>query len=172
MFYKELPSCPNFIDIETQLSYERKAIIERNNLFKDETCVRSLDDALIILNSLDEIVTPLYEIFKEHHSLIDFFDKEYSSFNLLIAGESILDLIFLDDCLISEKEMFFFGQDGGINHEILKIHKDSILSFIQTKERLHLETQEIIKLKQLENKKVSNLDCKCYKCSKVLIASI
>lgn len=165
MAIKELTTLPNFDEILRQLETERKTVIKINNFSEEEGYVRPLDDAKIILEFLRDTFSPMWETFKEYPSLLKFFSDEYVSFNSLIQRENILDLIFLDDCLIPEKEMFFFGQDGGITPKILDIHRAGFHRWLNDKKEKHELTQKFIKEDDVFSTKLSELKCQCTKCS-------
>ncbi len=164
MSLKELHPLPDFNEIKRQLESERKTIVQVNNFSDDESYVRSTADAEIILDFLTELVTPLWQIFKESPSLLKVFKSEYTSFNELVLRESILDLIFIDDCLIPDKEMFYFGQDGGINDKVLAIHRKAIVDWTKKIKTKHDENQKLILETDISEMKISELSCHCVKC--------
>ncbi len=165
MAIKELLPLVDFEELRRDLETERKTVIKVNNFSEEDGYVRSLEDAEIILNFLKELITPIWEVFDEYPSLIKFFTSDYTPFNALITRENILDLTFLDDCIIPEKEMFFFGQDGGINSKILDIHKAGFHRWIKDKKLAHEQTVELIKSGEVGDLKVSDLKCQCYNCT-------
>lgn len=164
MSLKELQPLPDFSEIKRQIESERKTIIQVNNFSDDESYVRPVADAEIILDFLRDLVTPLWETFKEKPSLLKLFKSEYLPFNDLIKRENILDLIFLDDCLIPDKEMFFFGQDGGINQKILGLHQKSIHDWTNKIVVKHDKTQQIVLETDISDMKIADLSCHCLKC--------
>lgn len=165
MAVKDLIPLVNFDELEQHLDAERKTIIKVNNFSEDESYVRSLEDSKIILDFLKNLVTSLWEIFDKYPSLLNFFQEDYTNFNVFSKRENILDLIFLDDCLLPEKEMFFFGQDGGINTKILDIHIAGFRRWGEDKVKRHEETQTFIKSGDLSEAKVTELKCQCFICT-------
>lgn len=162
---KELSALPDFSEIKGHIETERRTIIKINNFAEEDGYVRSVDDALLILDFLTETITPLWSIFDEHPSLMKFFSDEYTAFNALLQRETVLEIIFLDDCLIPEKEMFFFGQDGGISTKVLDIHKSNFLRWGEAKKLDHEKTQEFIKEGNVFESKITELKCQCVKCT-------
>jgi len=162
---KELSALPDFEEIKGQIETERKSIIKVNNFSEEEGYVRSSEDALLILEFLQETLTPLWTVFEEHPSLMKFFSEEYTAFNALLARETVLEILFLDDCLIPEKEMFFFGQDGGISTKILDIHKSGLIRWVNQKKDNHELTQTFIKDGDIFDSKIAELKCQCVKCT-------
>lgn len=162
---KELSVLPDFNGIKDHIETERKSIIKINNFSEEDGYVRSTSDALLILSFLTETITPLWNLFNEHPTLMKFFSDDYTAFNSLLQRETVLEIIFLDDCLIPEKEMFFFGQDGGISTKILDIHKSNFLRWGEAKREAHEKTQEFIKEGNVFDAKITELKCQCVKCT-------
>ncbi len=165
MSSQEINKLPDFSAIRDNIQNERKTIIKVNNFSDDDSYVRASDDAVIVLDFLDRILTPLWKIFDENPSLVYFFNNDFTNFNLLIKQENILDLIFIDDCLIPEKEAIFFGQDGGLSQNILGIHEKSFYEWGQKTLNNHNETQTFIRSDiDLTQHKIMELKCQCIKC--------
>jgi ATP-dependent RNA helicase SUPV3L1/SUV3 len=165
MGQSEINPLPDFTAIRDQIVQERQTIIKVNNFSDEDAYVRTTDDAILILDFIEETFSPIWTTFKEHPSLAKIFKEEYTPFNRLISRENIVEMIFLDDCLLPEKEMFFFGQDGGINPKILELHKKGFEKWAKDVESKHNETQELIKSGELGDKKSSDLKCQCSKCN-------
>ncbi|OUR93456.1 hypothetical protein A9Q84_18455 [Halobacteriovorax marinus] len=164
MVQSEVPSLVEFDDVKDQLETERKTIIKINNFSDDDEYVRSLEDASIILDFVRDIQKSLHAFFTEFPSLIPLFGKEYIPFYDFLQRDNVLDLIFLDDCLFPEQERYFFGQDGGINLNIMTLHQKALHEWSVQKKDFHLKTQSTI----LENfnleLRLSELDCQCMNC--------
>ena len=162
---KELPALPDFQVIKTFLEAERKTIIRVHELSNDETdYIRESPEALIVLDFIEKIQRELHLFFSEFPSLSGLFQKEFISLNEFFQRDFILDLIFLDDCLFPEKEMFFFGQDGGLNEKVLKLHFESFKNWMAEKKGKHLNTQALIKENFSFELKISQLECQCPDC--------
>lgn len=165
MSSQEINKLPDFSVIRENIENERKTIIKVNNFSDDDSYVRASDDALIVLDFLDAILTPLWKIFDENPSLVYFFNTDFTNFNLLIKQENILDLIFIDDCLIPEKESIFFGQDGGLSQNVLSIHEKSFHEWGKKIVSKHNETQTFVRSDiDLTQHKIGELKCQCIKC--------
>jgi len=162
---KELSVLPDFEEIKVHIETERKTIIKLNNFSEEEGYVRSTEDALLILDFLNKTLSPLWELFEEHPSLMRFFSDDYTAFNALLQRETVLEIIFLDDCLIPEKEMFFFGQDGGISSKVLDIHTSNFIRWGKDKKESHESTQKFIKEGNVFESKIAELKCQCVKCT-------
>ena len=154
-----------FEDIEQFLESERKTILQVNGLSGDNLeYVRTVQDAKVILNFIKDIQTKLYTLFLEYPSLTTSFDKEFLPVQNFFNRGYVLDLCFLDDCLIPEKEMFFFGQDGSISKDILKAHTNSFYQWVTTTEKKHTQLQETIKNNFSLNLKSKDFECDCSYC--------
>lgn len=159
-----IPSLPNFKEIRDLLETERKTIIKVNNFSGDDEYARTEEDAALVLDFVQEAMTHYWELLTKHPSLITLFQNEYMSAKEFFRRDYVLELIFLEDCLFAQKELMLFGQDGGLNPNIFKIHLTGISRWCKDKEDKHEKTQNLI----LENfnfeLKANDLQCQCLKC--------
>lgn len=166
MSQTDIPDLPDFEVISKFIDAERKTIIRVNELRNDdEDYVRDLPEAKKILAFLEELQGNLHTFFKKYPSLISLFNSDYINLSEFFQRDNVLDLIFLDDCIFPEKEMFFFGQDGGLNEKILQIHLDTFDNWMKEKEAKHNTTQELIKNNFSFDLKIASLDCQCHGCN-------
>ncbi|MBK24189.1 MAG: hypothetical protein CME70_09335 [Halobacteriovorax sp.] len=159
-----LPEIPDYAAIRELLESERRAIIKVNKFSEEDEYVRTIADAGLVLDLVEEIQTKLNDFFQKYSSLISKFNKDFISYVEFINRDFILDLIFLDDCLFPEKEMFFFGQDGGLNPEFFKLHIKSMEEWCIETAGLHDRNQSKLKEEFTLELKVSEMDCHCVKC--------
>jgi len=164
MSQNELPELTNYSLIKDHIEVERKTIIKVNAFADEDEYVRSTEDALQILNFVERVQKSLLEYFTKHPTLMSLFTLDYLSFYEFVQRDNILDLIFLDDCLIPEKEAFFFGQDGGISENVLQMHERVFQKWMADKERHHTSTHETLKLNFSLEVKSKDLSCQCVSC--------
>jgi ATP-dependent RNA helicase SUPV3L1/SUV3 len=160
----DFPALPDYASIRNFLETERKSLIKVHSFEKSEDYLRSQEDAEIILNFVEKTQTILWECFKRNPSLVAVFNTEYINFFEFLSRQSIIESIFIDDCLMPEKEIFYFGQDGGIMPAALEIHYATLRKWAEEKEVKHVETQKLIKENFNTDKKVSELACQCVSC--------
>lgn len=160
----DFPALPDYASIRNFLDTERKTLIKVHSFEKSEDYLRSKEDAEIILNFVEKIQTLLWECFKRNPSLVTVFNIEYINFFEFLSRESIIENIFIDDCLMPEKEIFYFGQDGGLTPAALEIHFSVLKKWADEKEHKHLDTQKLIKENFNTEKKSSELTCQCVSC--------
>lgn len=166
MSQNDVPKLPDFDVIKKFIDSERKTIIRVNELRNDEVdFVREGKDASKVLAFVEEVQNELFEFFNEYPSLMSLFSKDFVPLSEFFQRDNVLDIIFLDDCLFPEKEMFFFGQDGGLNENVLKLHKEAIQNWLSEKESKHKTTQSLIKESFSFELKSSALDCQCVACT-------
>jgi ATP-dependent RNA helicase SUPV3L1/SUV3 len=163
--YRDVPSLPEFENIKKLLEVERRTIIKVNGHEETgEDFVRSVEDAQIVLNFLQELQVHLLNFFELYPSLMGLFSNDFLSISEFVQRDYILDICFLDDCLIPEKEMFFFGQDGGLNTNVLDLHLKHFKDWVENKKNFHESTQTFIKEKFDMSVKGNALDCQCVGC--------
>lgn len=160
------PQLAPFDSIRENLEMERRTVIQVNSFTgDDEEFVRSLEDAEVILNFVETVQKALFDLFNEAPSLMTLFHNEFMSVQEFFARSFVIDSIFLDDCLFPEKEMYFYGQDGGISPHILAIHQKSLLAWVEEKRGDHKGTQLYLRESFEIEKKFSELSCQCVTCS-------
>lgn len=160
----DFPALPDYTSIRNFLDTERKTLIKVHSFEKSDDYLRSKEDAEIVLNFVEKIQIYLWECFKRNPSLVAVFNIEYINFFEFLSRESIIENIFIDDCLMPEKEIFYFGQDGGLTPAALEIHYAVLKKWTDDKELKHTDTQKLIKENFNTDKKVSELTCQCVSC--------
>lgn len=162
----DIPQLPDFEVIQKFIDAERKTIIRVNELRNDDIeYVRDTSDAKKVLSFIESLQTELHKFFQQYPSLVSLFNSDFVPLPEFFQRETVLDLVFLDDCLFPEKEMFFFGQDGGLNEKVLDIHLETFNNWMKEKEAKHLNTQKLMKDNFSFELKASNLDCQCHGCN-------
>lgn len=164
----ELPELVDFETLKSLLDAERKAIMKAHSFGDSDEYVRDLEGATVILDFLAKIQTELWTFFKDYPSLISLFSEEFISFHQFLQRETVLDLCFLDDCLFPEKEIYFFGQDGGISLNILDIHLKAMNRWTEGKKERHNHSQKRIIEEFDLNLKAEDLQCPCTLCQNSL----
>lgn len=160
-----MPVLPNYGQLRESVALERKAIMRMNGLDEeDEDLVRSHDDALILFDFLSDLQTKLHEFFSEYPSLMSLFKREFIAFSEFIDRTNILETCFVYDCLFPEKELYYFGPDGGLSDEVLRINMQSMTIWMQNTLELHSKTQVLLKERFNLSLKLSELECSCVMC--------
>ncbi|PIP95240.1 MAG: hypothetical protein COW00_13900 [Bdellovibrio sp. CG12_big_fil_rev_8_21_14_0_65_39_13] len=161
----DIPDLIDFDSLSSILESERKSLLKINNFSQDdEGFVRSTEDANKILETLKFIQKDLSTLFGEFPTLMGLFDTEFVAFEEFIQRDFILDILFLEDCMIPEKEMFFFGQDGGLNPNILELHLKTLRDWIALKKDKHVANQTLIKDNFNIDMKSQAMECQCVAC--------
>lgn len=159
-----LPDLPPFERIKGNLASERENYLKSGSYENAEEYLRAVDDAEVILSFYKDYTETLWSKLKENSWSLDFFEKENINLKTLVDENYILDICFVDDCLIPEKDLLYFGQDGGIDKNILSLHLNALEKWFEVKVVAHLETQKFIKEEFNEDIKVSELKCQCILC--------
>jgi ATP-dependent RNA helicase SUPV3L1/SUV3 len=160
----DFPVLPDYQGIRNLLDTERKTLIKIHSFAENDDYLRTNEDAEIVLNFVEKTQTALWNTFKQYPSLVSVFNTEYVNFYEFLQRENVISTIFVDDCLMPEKEIFFFGQDGGLNPAVLDLHYAVIKKWVDGKETNHVETQKLIKENFHLELKTSNLACQCVAC--------
>lgn len=160
----DFPALPDYKGIKTLLETERKTLIKIHSFSENDDYIRTSEDASILLDFIERTQTALWNAFKQYPSLVSTFNTEYVNFFEFLQRDTILSLIFIDDCLMPEKEIFFYGQDGGINPAVLELHYSVLKKWVDSKEANHIDTQKLLKEQFSSELKSANLTCQCVAC--------
>ncbi|MGZ3787537.1 MAG: helicase-related protein [Bacteriovorax sp.] len=160
----DFPSLPDYEAIRNFLDTERKTLIKIHSFAENDDYLRTIEDAGIILNFVEKTQTHLWNNFKRNPSLVSIFNTEYINFFEFLQRDNIISLIFIDDCLMPEKEIFYFGQDGGLNPAVLELHYAVLRKWSEDKEKNHTETQTLVKENFNLEIKSAALACQCVSC--------
>ncbi len=160
----DFPSLPDYQSIRNFLDTERKTLIKIHSFADSDDYLRTVEDAEIVLNFIEKIQTVLWNNFKRNPSLVSIFNTEYVNFFEFLQRDNVVSLIFADDCLMPEKEIFYFGQDGGLNPAVLELHYGVLKKWSDEKEKNHIETQALVKENFNSELKSSALSCQCVSC--------
>lgn len=160
----DFPALPDYKGIKSLLETERKTLIKIHSFAENDDYIRTVEDAEIILDFIERVQTALWNTFKQYPSLVTTFNTEYVNFFEFLQRDNILSLIFIDDCLMPEKEIFFYGQDGGLNPAVLELHHGVLKKWVESKEANHVDTQKQLKEEFSSELKSTNLTCQCVAC--------
>ncbi|MEA9355224.1 helicase-related protein [Bacteriovorax sp. PP10] len=160
----DFPALPDYQGIRNLLDTERKTLIKIHSFAENDDYLRTNEDAEIVLNFVEKTQTALWNVFKTYPSLVSIFNTEYVNFYEFLQRENVVSTIFVDDCLMPEKEIFFFGQDGGLVPAVLDLHYAVLKKWVDGKEVNHVETQKLVKENFNLELKTSNLTCQCVAC--------
>ncbi len=160
----DFPALPDYQGIRSLIDTERKTLIKIHSFSESDDYLRTNEDAEIVLNFVEKVQTALWNVFKQYPSLVSTFNTEYVNFFEFLQRDNIISTIFIDDCLMPEKEIFFFGQDGGLNPAVLDLHYAVLKKWVDGKEANHVETQKSFKENFNAELKSSQLACQCVAC--------
>ncbi len=148
------------------LLIERTAILKAHQEFGEEF-VRPLEEAEVILDLFRYIYINLYLIVQNYPSIQNLFDTEFTNWNNFFARESVFDIIYIDDFLIPEKEMFSLIQENNaprLDNQKIQLIKDYFSKWGTNKKDNHEKTQAILKNSFNLETKSSDLACACVQC--------
>lgn len=162
-----LASLVDYENLRAALDQERTAFVKVNSFSEDLASVRSLDDALKILNFLEEIHRQLYELFSTYPSLEYPFSKEFVHFNDFISRDYILETCFLDDYLFPENEDFPITSpaDNSFKPDFLIEYKEFLAKYCRDSKDGHERTQKLLHENFSEKVSSKEMPCSCNTCS-------
>jgi len=165
MSSKEAIDTINFTELKDHLDQERKIIIEKNEMRDDDLdYIRDVADAKVILDFYEKVYQEAHPVLTSYPTLGQFFTKDFISPQIFFDKNFVLEMIFLEDALIPDKEKYIFGQDGGMSQNVLNLHLKTIKMWFNEKKDNHVDTQKkLLDHFELEIKP-SHLSCECISC--------
>ncbi|MBF0359844.1 MAG: hypothetical protein HQK49_02480 [Oligoflexia bacterium] len=142
----------------------REALVKSYSLNAEDTQIRNLEEALLILYSLSDIKKILDSTFKKYPSLMKFFEDEYAPYREYFDRQNIIDISFIEDSLFPERDLFPFVIEGHLDKEILNGYIESFKDWSKDREQIHLESQNFISnnLDKLDKNLIINSELKCF----------
>jgi len=160
-----IPKLSDFSGLKENLISEREAIIKVNGFTEDDDFVRSVADASIVLSILEKIHLALNTCFSEYSGLITLFNNDFLNYSEFIERNSVLETCFLDEYLISEKEMFLLEDEHGeLNIQFLQGIVESFNDWTKKAVEQHTIAQKFIKEDFDQSIKLNKLVCQCTAC--------
>jgi ATP-dependent RNA helicase SUPV3L1/SUV3 len=156
-----LPPIPDFNAIRNILEVEHKSLVKVGSIREDESNVRSIEDAITIVNGLEKIDLELLQTFQQYPTLVEIFEKDFGGLNEFFHRDVVLELAMVDDCFFPEKELFVF-----VDLETKHFRKDFFDEHINTlsqwcKDRISDHTQTQKQLDELVDLELKSKDLKC-----------
>jgi ATP-dependent RNA helicase SUPV3L1/SUV3 len=152
-------------DIRSNLDISRKALITTSILGDDESpSVRSLEDALIVLETLESIAIDLQKLMDSHPSLESLFDKAFGKVRELTDREAIMETCLMEDFLFPMTSSYSLLVDGEFNQDLTSSYKDTFKAWVEEKTESHADSQELLKQKFDIRLSDKDLSCQCIQC--------
>ncbi len=152
-------------DIRANLDISRKALITTSILGEDGSLsVRLLDDALVILSSLEFIAVETKILLDQHPSLESLFEKSFGRVLEVFDREAIVETCLIEDFLFPATTTYPLIVDGQFSRDVTESYKDIFKAWAEEKSAKHGETQDL--LKQNFDIKIQDRDlsCQCVQC--------
>lgn len=152
-------------DIRTNLEDSRKALISTSILGDDKSPnVRSLEDALIVLDTLELIAVDTRAMLDNYPSLESLFEKIYGKVREVFDREAIVETCLIEDYIFPVTATFPMLVDGEFNVEVTESYKDVYRAWVEDKTAKHLDTQNLLKLNFEIKINDKDLTCQCVQC--------
>ncbi|MCY4523518.1 MAG: hypothetical protein OXB84_02140, partial [Halobacteriovoraceae bacterium] len=155
----DLPQLPQYHKIKETLNSERKTLLKIRNLEEEDSLVRTIKDAEIVLDGIQKIQTFLWNSFSNHSSLIILFNNEFLSFSRFLQHDYILEICFFEDYLIPDRELFYFDQGEHFFSEYYKWFEE----WFENKKNSHLKNQEFLDEMTIDVRE-KDMECACSGC--------
>ena len=152
-------------DIRSNLDLSRKAIIKTSLLGDDETSsIRELDEAGLVLDTLEFIAVETRSLVDTHPSLESLFERTFGKVHEVFDREAILETCLLEDYIFPVTETYPLIVDGEFSKEVTLSYKDIYKAWCEEKSAYHSETQDLLKLNFSMKLNDKDLTCQCVQC--------
>ncbi len=152
-------------DIRSNLDISRKALITTSISGDEESPeIRSLDDAQIVLNTLESIALDTSVLLDQIPSLESLFEKNFGKVRELYDRAAIVETTFVEDFIFPLTSNYSVLVDNEFSAEVTGSYKETYKAWVEEKTAKHLATQDLLKLNF--DIKISDRDisCQCVQC--------
>jgi ATP-dependent RNA helicase SUPV3L1/SUV3 len=152
-------------DIRSNLDNSRKALITTSILEDDESSgIRSLDEAAIVLDTLELISQESKTLLDSHPSLESLFEKNFGKVRELFDRSSIIETALVEDFIFPGSSQYPLIVDGKFSPDVAGSYKDIFKAWSDEKIAKHITTQELLKLNFELKLNDKDLTCQCVQC--------
>ena len=152
-------------DIRSNLEISRKALLTTRILEDDESSGgRSLEQANIVLESLETMAIESIGLIEKYPSLESLFEKNFGKLRELLDRESILETALIEDFIFPVTSQYSMLVDGKFNLELVSSYKDIFKAWVEERTTKHSTTQDLLKLNFELKLNDKDLTCQCVQC--------
>lgn len=152
-------------DIRSNLEQSHKALLATSILGDDESpSLRSVEDGLIILGTLEVIALETKTMLEKHPSLESLFEKHFGKVREVLEREAIVETCFIEDYLFPINSAYGVLVDGAFSRDLTESYKTIYTAWCEDKIVKHEETQELVKNKFDLKINDRDLSCQCVQC--------
>lgn len=152
-------------DIRSNLDTSRKALIQTSISGDEESPgVRSLEDATLVLDTLESIALNSKILLDQYPSLESLFEKAYGKVRELYDRSAIIDTALVEDYIFPVTSNFSMLVDGDFSREVTASYPDIFKAWTEDKALKHVETQDLLKNKFELKLSDRDLSCQCVQC--------
>ncbi len=132
--------------------------------YDEDSGLRSLNNAFVVLKTLEFFYHRSKELFQKQESLVSLFNKEIASFEETFIREQIIQICFLEDYLFPETQSYPIEIDGVFSSETLEAHQRAFSDWCELKYELHEKTQKKLREEFRLEITQGSLECSCHLC--------
>lgn len=154
---------PFFEDLRQSLELARKAFVT-TSIVGDTNHIRSVEDASIVLATLEHLYKETSGILSIAPSLDSIYEKDYGTLRELADRESLLEISLIDEFLFPRTEQWPLMIEGVFNQELVISYRESFTDWAKEKLEFHEKTQDLVKNKFDLKLVISDLNCQCTMC--------
>lgn len=152
-------------DIRSNLELSRKAIISTSISGDEESPeIRSLEEASVVLETLESIAIETRKLLDEYPSLESIFEKSFGKVRELYDRAAITETVLVDDFIFPLTNNYAFVIDGQFSAEIAASYKDIYQAWAEEKSTKHVATQDLVKVNFQLKLSDRDLTCQCVQC--------
>lgn len=152
-------------DIRSNLEISRKALITTSISGDEESPeIRSLEEALIVLETLESIALDSKNLIDQFPSLESLFEKNFGKLRDLYDRAAIVETALEDDFIFPATNSYGFTVDGDFSSDVAASYKDIFKAWIEDKTVKHEATQELLKVNFEIKISDRDLTCQCIQC--------
>ncbi len=152
-------------DIRSNLELSRKALITTSISGDEESPeIRSLDEASIVLDTLESIALDAKTLIDLYPSIESLFEKNFGKLRELYDRSAIVETALVDDFIFPATSNYGFIIDGDFSPEVATSYRETFKAWSEEKTAKHVATQDLVKINFDIKLSDRDLTCQCIQC--------
>ncbi len=154
---------PFFGDLLQNLDSARKAYAT-TSLAGDDNEIRSLEDATVVLGTLEVVYSEMAKLLAAAPTLDSLFEKYFGPLRELNNREAMTEIALLDEYLFPRTEQWPLMVNTGFSAELAMSYREGFQDWARERLEAHTTTQETVKQRFDLKSSIGDLKCQCTQC--------
>lgn len=155
---------PNFDQLKTELIDNYNLQLENLKIQDDMERLRDKEQAIFVLNRVQEISESLDKFFKDHLHLLSVFEDQFGNFINFLIPETVLKTCLINEHFFEDSMNFPISYSGDFDEDMISKYPQAIIDWTESALEFHEQTQLRLKEDFSIQLNPKELSCLCEKC--------